>query len=78
MVSVGARAATALRPGGGRREFLRGVWDGESVTAQAVQDSGALAPLAASNALIDRPAREPAAQAGDRVSIYLLDGGGMA
>ena len=75
---VGTRAATALRPGGGRREFLRGVWDGESVTAQAVQDSGALAPLAASNALIDRPAREPAAEAGDRVSIYLLDGGGMA
>lgn len=75
---VAMTLAHPLRPGGGRREFLRAHWDGETVTAQPVQDSGALAPLAASNALIDRAARDPAAAAGDRVYAYLLESGGIA
>lgn len=70
--------ATPLRAGGSRREFLRGSWDGESVTVQAIQDSGAIAPLAASNVLIDRAAKAPAAAAGETVSAYLLENGGIA
>ncbi|MEO7247057.1 MAG: molybdopterin molybdenumtransferase MoeA, partial [Novosphingobium sp.] len=42
------------------------------------QDSGALATLAASNALIDRPAGSPAAAMGTPVSTYLLENGGIA
>lgn len=70
--------AAPLAAGGSRREFLRATWDGTSVTAQARQDSGILAALAASNALIDRPAGAPAAAAGDEVFAYLLENGGIA
>lgn len=70
--------ASPLRAGGSRREFLRASWDGTSVTAQAIQDSGAIAPLAASNVLIDRLAKAPAAGAGDVVTAYLLENGGIA
>jgi molybdopterin molybdotransferase len=73
-----ATVAAPLRAGGSRREFLRARWDGESVTPHAIQDSGALAPLAASNVLIDRPARAPAAEPGDPVFAYLLANGGIA
>jgi molybdopterin molybdotransferase len=69
--------ASPLRPGSSRREFLRAIWDGETITAQPIQDSGALAPLAASNALIDRPAGAPAASVGDPVFAYLLENGGI-
>lgn len=67
----------AVRANGPRREFLRGWWDGESVMPQAVQDSGALASLAASNVLIDRPGLSPAAAAGEEVRIFLLQNGGI-
>ena len=70
--------AAPLRAGGSRREFLRAVWDGESVTAHAIQDSGAIAPLAASNALIDRAERAPAQDVGASVTAYLLESGGNA
>jgi molybdopterin molybdotransferase len=73
-----ATLASPLKAGGSRREFLRANWDGESITAQAIQDSGALAPLAASNVLIDRPAGTPAAATGDTVFAYLLENGGIA
>jgi len=69
---VPARLATALKPGGDRREFLRAQWDGREIAAQRLQDSGALSSLAASNALLDRPAQAPAAAAGDEVLAYLL------
>lgn len=72
-----ARAAHPLRPGGDRREFLRATWDGAEVTTQTVQDSGALASLSASNALIDRPAGAPALPAGAEVPVYLLGNGGI-
>jgi molybdopterin molybdotransferase len=48
------------------------------VVAHGLQDSGALSALAASNALIVRPAGSPAGEVGDEVSIYLLETGGMA
>jgi molybdopterin molybdotransferase len=70
--------AAPLRAGGSRREFLRAAWDGEGVTAHAIQDSGAIAPLAASNALIDRAERAPAQEAGASVIAYLLENGGNA
>ena len=73
-----ALAAHDLPPGGNRQELIRAHWNGQLATAQINQDSGALAALAASNALIDRPANAPAAAAGTSVSIYLLGNGGIA
>jgi len=72
---IRTRLAAPLRPGGSRREFIRARWDGGEVTAHPIQDSGALASLAASNALIDRDAREPAGAIGDEVLAYLLENG---
>lgn len=70
--------AAPIRANGPRREFLRGNWDGEKVLPQTNQDSGALATLAASNVLIDRPSFAPAAQVGDPVRVFLLQNGGIA
>ncbi len=72
------RLASPLPASGDRREFLRGLWDGESVSALVLQDSGALSSLAASNVLIDRPAHAPLAAIGDPVWVYLLQNGGIA
>ena len=76
----GTRAILAedLPVGGPRQEYLRGHWDGERVTTRSNQDSGALTILAASNALIERAANAPASTAGTRVTIYLLENGGIA
>jgi molybdopterin molybdotransferase len=63
------RLAGSLKANGDRREFVRGLWDGETVSAQAVQDSSALASLAASNVLIDRAANAPEALAGEAVRV---------
>lgn len=68
-----ARISAPLRAGGSRREFLRAHWDGAGIAAHPVQDSGALAALAASNVLIERAARAPAAEAGEEVAAYLLE-----
>lgn len=73
-----ARLATPLKPGGARREFLRAVWDGSDLAVQRLQDSGALSSLAASNALLDRPALASAAETGDPVQGFLLGNGGIA
>lgn len=70
--------AAPLPANGARRAFLRACWDGHGVTAHSVQDSGALASLAASNVLIDRAAHAPAAQAGEPVQVFWLDNGGIA
>jgi len=69
---LAARLSMPLRANGRRREFLRGWWDGESVTVNALQDSGALSSLAASNVLVDRAAMAAPAAAGDEVRIFLL------
>jgi molybdopterin molybdotransferase len=76
--SITAKLAAPLKPGGARREFLRGVWNGETVQALSLQDSGALSSLAASNVLIDRPARAEAVDAGSLVRMFLLQNGGIA
>ena len=75
---VVTRLAAPLGGVGKRQEFLRATWDGRTAAPIAVQDSGALSALAASNALIIRPAGSPEAAAGDEVSIYLLETGGTA
>ena len=76
--TVAAVLAEPLPAGGERREFLRACWDAAGVHRQAVQDSGALASLAGSNVLIDRPAGAPPASVGDTVPVYLLENGGIA
>jgi molybdopterin molybdotransferase len=75
---VSAIAAEDLPAGGPRQEFIRAVWDGRSASARANQDSGALAAMAASNALIERAIDAPAVPAGTAVSVYLLENGGIA
>jgi molybdopterin molybdotransferase len=55
-----------------RKEFIRGFWDGHSVTPHPARDSSALASLAASNCLIERPSRAGAAGKGDMASVLLL------
>ncbi len=70
--SLPATLGVELPAIGSRQEFLRGVWDGETVVLAASQDSSALQALAASNCLINRPPHAGAAAAGDLVSIYPL------
>lgn len=70
---VMARAAGALAAGGTRQEFIRGLWDGESVTPNPMRDSSALAAMAASNCLIDRPIGADRVEMGEILGIYLLD-----
>lgn len=77
-MQMAARLAAPVHANGGRREFLRGFWDGEGVVPHAVQDSGALAALAASNVLIDRPAHAAPGSLGDEVRVFLLQNGGIA
>ena len=76
--SIEAMLAQDMPAAGARREFVRGRWDGMRVNPLRNQDSGALATLAASNALIERPAGAPAMAAGSAVTIYLLENGGIA
>lgn len=77
-MAIATRLGAPVRANGARREFLRGWWDGQSVTPQTVQDSGALASLAGSNVLIDRPAHAPEGTVGADVRIFLLQNGGIA
>lgn len=70
---VMARAAGALAAGGTRQEFIRGLWDGESVVPNPMRDSSALAAMAASNCLIDRPVGADRVEMGEILGIYLLD-----
>lgn len=73
-----ARLNGPLGKGGSRMEFLRGVWDGETVTLDPLQDSGALSPLARANALIVREAAAEEKATGTDVPVYLLENGGIA
>ncbi len=75
---IPARLAEPMGAGGSRMEFLRARWDGMSVALDELQDSGALAPLARSNALAVREAGAPAKATGADVLIYLLGNGGIA
>lgn len=73
-----ARLSETLGSGGDRREFIRGLWDGQQVLPRPMRDSSALAAMAASNCLIEHEAHAPAAPAGEYVRIHLLENGGSA
>lgn len=75
---VQSRLATSIKANGSRRQFVRGHWNGVDVTPHPQQDSGALSSLSHSNVLIDRPAHAAAGAAGEAVSIFLLQNGGIA
>jgi molybdopterin molybdotransferase len=76
--AIAAKLGGPMAKGGGRMEFLRGVWDGVHVTLDPLQDSGALSPLARANALVVREAGAEAKAAGTDVPVYLLENGGIA
>jgi molybdopterin molybdotransferase len=60
---------------GSRREFLRGVSDGQTVRLAASQDSSALLALAQANCLIDRPSGAAPVSAGEPAAVYNLQNG---
>lgn len=60
---------------GDRREFLRGVSDGQTVRLAPSQDLSALLSLAQANCLVDRPAGTPPLRAGEQVAVYNLQNG---
>ena len=67
---VEVELAGALGANGARTAFLRASWDGSHVSAARMDDSGAVAALAASNCLIERAAHAPSAAPGTRVVIH--------
>ncbi|MEO0591246.1 MAG: molybdopterin molybdotransferase MoeA [Pseudomonadota bacterium] len=69
------KAAVDLPASRTRREFLRGIDDGEGVRLAASQDSSALVALAQANCLIDRPAGADPVPAGEAVPVYNLQNG---
>jgi molybdopterin molybdotransferase len=73
-----AQLASPMARGGSRMEFLRATWDGNTVTLDPLQDSGALSPLSRANALVVREAGADAKPAGTDVPFYLLENGGIA
>jgi molybdopterin molybdotransferase len=70
--------AAPLPAGESRLELVRARYDGRSVAPLAERDSSALRSLAAANALIRREIGAPPAVAGDTVTAYLLENGGIA
>ena len=76
--AVTMRVGAALPQAGDRAEFVRARLDGDSLVPVAEQDSSALAALACADALIERPAGAPAAEAGELVRAYWLENGGTA
>lgn len=72
------RLAAGLPPAGSRTEFVRGRMEGDNIRPISQQDSSALAALACADVLIERPADAPAADAGELVTAYWLENGGMA
>ena len=76
--AVTMRVGAALPAAGDRAEFVRARLDADSLVPVAEQDSSALAALARADALIERPAGAPAAEAGELVRVYWLENGGTA
>jgi molybdopterin molybdotransferase len=74
IVSLGA----ALPAVGERTEFVRARLEGGGLVPIREQDSSALAALARADALIERPAGAPAVGAGEPVTAYWLENGGVA
>lgn len=77
-VELAAPVVTDLGATRGRMEFIRAHWDGDAISPIRQQDSSSLSSLAASNALIIRPADDAAISTGTSVSFYWLRNGGIA
>jgi molybdopterin molybdotransferase len=75
---VAMKLGASLPAVGSRTEFVRARLDGESLIPVAEQDSSALGALASADALIERPANASAAAAGEAVTAFWLENGGMA
>lgn len=75
--SFTARAGEGFADGGPRREFIRGIFDGQSVVSAASQDSSALGSLALANCLIERAPEASEVRAGENVTLYSLQNGGF-
>ena len=73
--TVTVRSAQDLPAVGMRREFLRGVRNGDEVHLASSQDSSALLALASANCLIDRPAGAETVRAGEPVRVFNLHNG---
>ncbi|MDZ4306559.1 molybdopterin molybdotransferase MoeA [Allopontixanthobacter sp.] len=69
------RAGRDLPATGPRREFLRAIIEGSTVTPLLEQDSSALLALARANALIERPENSGEVKAGTDVPVYLIRNG---
>jgi molybdopterin molybdotransferase len=76
--ALNQKLAAPLPAGGERREFVRARFTDDGLVPVTIQDSGALAALAATDALIDRAAGAAAAVAGEQVPMLLLENGGLA
>jgi molybdopterin molybdotransferase len=76
--ALAARTDRALPAGGTRLELIRARLEGGTVAPLGEQDSSALRALATANALIERRIGAAAAAAGEEVSVYPLDNGGIA
>jgi len=77
-VPLALHLAGELPPGGDRSEFIRGQRRGGMVVPLGQRDSSALRTLAAADALIRRDIGAAPAAAGDEVTAYLLENGGIA
>ncbi len=77
-VSIRLPSGEALPGTGSRAEFIRARLGGHAVTPSQQQDSSALVALSRADALIARPAGSPPTEAGDVVTVYPLQNGGMA
>lgn len=72
------RLGAAFPATGNRMEFFRARLDRGALVPVAEQDSSALAALALADALVERPADSPQAEAGELVSAYWIGSGGSA
>lgn len=63
----------AFPSGGQRTEYIRTTVAGDMVVAIASRDSGALAPLARSNALVERPVDATPVALGEQVRVLRID-----
>jgi molybdopterin molybdotransferase len=73
-----ARLTSALAANDERQDYVRAVFrrtqdGGGEVEPFPVQDSSMMRTMAAANALLVRPPRDPARAQGDTVSVLLLD-----
>lgn len=69
--SITARLAAPLPAVGSRTDYVRAIWQNGRILPLG-GDSGMIVPLAAADALIDRPADSPPAAAGDDVKVIPL------